>query len=111
MVDRLGSPSFVWLPPTGAAAKMTIVPGRRPTRILPPQWGLLADGVLDVAIETGDAGPGAAGHRTQSGDGHVARLSVQARRLSSRLLLSSRGNRSAEHGIKQIVFSFPLIHS
>ena len=107
MVDRLGSPSFVWLPPTGAAAKMTIVPGRQPTRIFPPRWGLLADGVLDVAIETGDAGPGAAGHRTQSGDGHVARLSVQARRLSSQLLLLSKGNRSAEHVINEsIVFVF-----
>ena len=99
MVDWLDPPSFVWLPPTGAAAKMTIVPGRQPTRILPPRWGLLADGVLDVAIETGDAGPGAAGHRTQSGDGHVARLSVQARRLSSPLSLFVEGNRSAKHDI------------
>ena len=28
-------------------------------RVFPPRWGLLADSVLNVAIETGNAGPGA----------------------------------------------------
>ena len=41
--------------------KIIIVPGRRLMRVFPPQWGLLADSVLNVAIKTGNAGPGAVG--------------------------------------------------
>ena len=41
--------------------KMVIVPGRRLMLVFPPQWGLLADSVLNVAIEMGNAGPGAVG--------------------------------------------------
>ena len=72
---------------TGVAAKMTIAPDGRPALIPPPRWTLLAN-VLDVAIETGGAGPDAAVRRRTTGDGHVATADlVQARRLSLSLLI------------------------